>query len=164
MAVSRIRDSECDYWLEGWNQVSLRSRLWTWLSHPVSVSFFECNNFICVCAVFGRHLTRLMILQMFRDGEELLSAQLVSSDNWHVPSMGLVPIAVSNVTYWNRCSVCCFSTTVLSFFLFLLRFWTDAFGTLKEGEGRAIDGKSASDKWMGWWTVFYMAWWVAWSW
>lgn len=47
--------------------------------------------------------------------------------------------------------------------IFKLPFWTDAFGSLKEGEGRAIDGNTASDKWMGWWTVFYMAWWVAWS-
>ena len=42
-------------------------------------------------------------------------------------------------------------------------FWTDAFGALREGEGRAIDGNSAAADWMGWRTVFYMSWWVAWS-
>lgn len=47
--------------------------------------------------------------------------------------------------------------------IFQLPFWTGAFGGLKEGEGRAIDEKSAPSEWMGWWTVFYMAWWVAWA-
>lgn len=47
--------------------------------------------------------------------------------------------------------------------IFQMPFWTDAFGSLKEGEGRAIDGNSADARWMGWWTVFYMAWWVSWS-
>lgn len=51
----------------------------------------------------------------------------------------------------------------LQWSIFQLPFWTDAFGGLKEGEGRAIDGNTASEKWMGWWTVFYMAWWVAWA-
>jgi len=47
--------------------------------------------------------------------------------------------------------------------IFQLPFWTDAFGGLQKGEGAAIDGNTASPDWMGWWTVFYMAWWVAWS-
>lgn len=51
----------------------------------------------------------------------------------------------------------------LQWCIFQVPFWTDAFGGLKAGEGRAIDGKTASPKWMGWWTVFYMAWWVAWA-
>lgn len=40
--------------------------------------------------------------------------------------------------------------------IFQVPFWTDAFGTLKEGEGRAIDGNTADWRWMGWWTTFYM--------
>mmetsp|Transcript_31557 Transcript_31557/g.54899 ORF Transcript_31557/g.54899 Transcript_31557/m.54899 type:complete len:663 (-) Transcript_31557:779-2767(-) len=47
--------------------------------------------------------------------------------------------------------------------IFQLPFWTSAFGGLEEGEGRAIDEKSAPSEWMGWWTVFYMAWWVSWA-
>eukprot|EP00542_Grammatophora_oceanica_P014072 CAMPEP_0194035190 /NCGR_PEP_ID=MMETSP0009_2-20130614/7648_1 /TAXON_ID=210454 /ORGANISM="Grammatophora oceanica, Strain CCMP 410" /LENGTH=917 /DNA_ID=CAMNT_0038676457 /DNA_START=171 /DNA_END=2924 /DNA_ORIENTATION=- len=47
--------------------------------------------------------------------------------------------------------------------LFQINFWTDAFGQLKEGEGRAIDGHAAEDWWMDSWTVFYMAWWTSWS-
>ncbi|KAL7551145.1 hypothetical protein ACHAWF_014345 [Thalassiosira exigua] len=47
--------------------------------------------------------------------------------------------------------------------IFQLPFWTDAFGALREGEGRAVDGNSADPQWMGWWTAFYMAWWVAWA-
>lgn len=47
--------------------------------------------------------------------------------------------------------------------IFQLPFWTDAFGGLREGEGRAIDDNTANAQWMGWWTVFYMAWWVAWA-
>lgn len=47
--------------------------------------------------------------------------------------------------------------------IFQLPFWTDAFGGLREGEGAAIDGKAPNPSWMGWWTVFYMAWWVAWA-
>jgi choline/glycine/proline betaine transport protein len=43
--------------------------------------------------------------------------------------------------------------------LFQLNFWTDAFGQLREGSGRAIDGKAAADWWMDAWTVFYVGWW-----
>jgi choline-glycine betaine transporter len=32
--------------------------------------------------------------------------------------------------------------------LFLLNFWTDAFGQLHEGSGRAVDGKAAEQGWM----------------
>jgi len=51
----------------------------------------------------------------------------------------------------------------LQWCIFQVPFYTDAFAGLKEGEGRASDGKSAPAEWMGWWTVFYMAWWVSWS-
>jgi len=51
----------------------------------------------------------------------------------------------------------------LQWCIFQVPFWTDAFGGLQKGEGGATDGNFASHKWMGWWTVFYMAWWVAWS-
>lgn len=44
--------------------------------------------------------------------------------------------------------------------LFLLNFWTDAFGQLKEGEGRAVDGKASETWWMDTWTVFYIGWYV----
>ena len=47
--------------------------------------------------------------------------------------------------------------------LFQVPFWTDAFGALEEGEGRAIDGNSSATWWIGAWTVFYMAWWVSWA-
>jgi len=46
--------------------------------------------------------------------------------------------------------------------IFLLPFWTDAFGQLKDGEGRSPEGASAT-WWMDSWTVFYMAWWTAWA-
>jgi choline/glycine/proline betaine transport protein len=36
----------------------------------------------------------------------------------------------------------------LSSNLLLLNFWTDAFGQLREGSGRAIDGKAADEGWM----------------
>lgn len=39
-------------------------------------------------------------------------------------------------------------------------FWTDAFGQLNSGEGRATDDLSAETWWMNSWTVFYMAWWT----
>jgi hypothetical protein len=44
-----------------------------------------------------------------------------------------------------------------------LNFWTDAFGQLREGEGRASDGNAPAVWWMDAWTVFYQAWWVSWS-
>lgn len=47
--------------------------------------------------------------------------------------------------------------------IFQVPFWTDAFGQLQDGEGRAQDGNSAHPSWMDWWTVFYMAWWTAWG-
>jgi choline/glycine/proline betaine transport protein len=39
-----------------------------------------------------------------------------------------------------------------------LNFWTDAFGQLRSGNGRSVDGKSAEMWWMDAWTVFYQAW------
>jgi Cys-rich protein (TIGR01571 family) len=47
--------------------------------------------------------------------------------------------------------------------IFLLNFHTDAFGQLKEGEGRAVDGNAAAKWWMDNWTIFYIGWWVAWG-
>lgn len=41
--------------------------------------------------------------------------------------------------------------------LFQVAFWTDAFGSLNAGEGRAVDGNSAATWWIGAWTVFYLA-------
>ena len=43
--------------------------------------------------------------------------------------------------------------------IFQLNFWTDAFGQLREGSGRAIDNKASEDWWMDAWTVFYVGWW-----
>mmetsp|Transcript_22553 Transcript_22553/g.47734 ORF Transcript_22553/g.47734 Transcript_22553/m.47734 type:complete len:642 (+) Transcript_22553:337-2262(+) len=47
--------------------------------------------------------------------------------------------------------------------IFQVPFWTDAFGSLKEGEGRAVDGFSAASWWIGAWTIFYLAWWCSWA-
>lgn len=42
--------------------------------------------------------------------------------------------------------------------VFNLNFWTDAFGQLRDGSGRAIDGKSGDANWMETWTMFIQAW------
>jgi hypothetical protein len=47
--------------------------------------------------------------------------------------------------------------------IFELNFWTDAFGQLRAGEGRAVDGNASSVWWMDAWTIFYQAWWISWS-
>lgn len=47
--------------------------------------------------------------------------------------------------------------------IYQLNFWTDAFGQLREGEGRATDGQAAEAWWMDAWMVFYQAWWIAWA-
>mmetsp|Transcript_20322 Transcript_20322/g.39118 ORF Transcript_20322/g.39118 Transcript_20322/m.39118 type:complete len:830 (-) Transcript_20322:178-2667(-) len=47
--------------------------------------------------------------------------------------------------------------------IFQVPFWTDSFGSLNPGEGRSVDGNSSETWWIGAWTVFYMAWWVAWA-
>jgi choline-glycine betaine transporter len=39
--------------------------------------------------------------------------------------------------------------------IFQLNFWTDAFGQLREGSGRAVDGKAAEQWWADAWLVFY---------
>lgn len=44
-----------------------------------------------------------------------------------------------------------------------LNFWTDAFGQLREGGGRAVDGKASAAWWMDAWMIFYQAWWISWS-
>jgi choline-glycine betaine transporter len=51
----------------------------------------------------------------------------------------------------------------LQYNIFQLNFWTDAFGQLRPGSGRAIDGKAADADWMSSWMVFYLAWAVAWA-
>jgi len=51
----------------------------------------------------------------------------------------------------------------LQYNIFQVPFWTDAFGELEGGEGRATDGNSSAQWFIGAWTVFYMAWWVAWA-
>ena len=51
----------------------------------------------------------------------------------------------------------------LQYNIFKVPFWTDAFGELESGEGRAVDGKASAQWFIGAWTVFYMAWWVAWA-
>jgi hypothetical protein len=51
----------------------------------------------------------------------------------------------------------------LQWSIFQLNFHTDAFGQLAEGSGRAIDGQAAPVWFQDVWTVFYMAWWMAWS-
>jgi choline-glycine betaine transporter len=43
--------------------------------------------------------------------------------------------------------------------MFEINFWTDAFGQLREGSGRAVDGKAADQGWTDAWSVFYAAWW-----
>jgi hypothetical protein len=40
---------------------------------------------------------------------------------------------------------------------FQLPFHTDAFGQLREGEGRAIDDHAAAAWWMDAWTIFYVS-------
>lgn len=51
----------------------------------------------------------------------------------------------------------------LQYNIFKVPFWTDAFGALTPGEGRAVDGNGSASWFIGAWTVFYMAWWVAWA-
>jgi choline-glycine betaine transporter len=41
--------------------------------------------------------------------------------------------------------------------LFQLPFHTDAFGQLREGEGRAVDGNASAEWWMDAWTIFYVS-------
>ena len=41
--------------------------------------------------------------------------------------------------------------------IFQLPFHTDAFGQLREGEGRAIDGNAAAVWWYDAWLVFYVS-------
>jgi choline-glycine betaine transporter len=47
--------------------------------------------------------------------------------------------------------------------IFQMNFQTDAFGQLKEGEGRAVDGLAAEQWWMEAWTIFYWNWWTSWA-
>lgn len=47
--------------------------------------------------------------------------------------------------------------------VFTLNFHTDAFGQLRESEGRAVDGKAAAAWWMDAWTIFYIGSWVSWA-
>ena len=41
----------------------------------------------------------------------------------------------------------------LQWSVYQLNFWTDAFGQLREGEGRAVDGQAAAVWWMDAWYV-----------
>lgn len=44
--------------------------------------------------------------------------------------------------------------------IWLLPFHSDAFGQLREGEGRAIDGAAAATWWFDAWTIFYVSGWI----
>jgi len=44
-----------------------------------------------------------------------------------------------------------------------LNFWVDAFGQLREGEGRTPGTTPGALWWFDAWTIFYMAWWTSWS-
>lgn len=41
--------------------------------------------------------------------------------------------------------------------IFQIPFHTDAFGQLREGEGRAIDGGAAESWWLDGWTILYVS-------
>jgi len=61
-----------------------------------------------------------------------------------------------------------FNLMIQSFGFYLQWFtqigwFTDAFGQLTYGEGRAPDAKGAHNTWMDFWTTFYWGWWIAWS-
>jgi choline-glycine betaine transporter len=45
-----------------------------------------------------------------------------------------------------------------------LPFHTDAFGQLREGEGRAVDGAAAAAWWLDAWTIFYVSGWITSDW
>lgn len=47
--------------------------------------------------------------------------------------------------------------------IFQINFHTDAFGQLREGEGRAVDGNAADETWLDAWTIFYWNWWTSWA-
>lgn len=87
----------------------------------------------------------IQFLSMFGFGLGLveLLLVLVMDDTKYIFNLFVQTIGV----YFQKC-------------LFQIPFWTDAFGQLKPGEGRAIDGQAAPTWWMNSWTVFYMAWWT----
>ena len=43
--------------------------------------------------------------------------------------------------------------------IFQMNTWTDAFGQLRPGNGRAVDGGASPTWFMDSWVVFYQAWW-----
>lgn len=49
--------------------------------------------------------------------------------------------------------------TYLQSSILQLNFWTDAFGQLREGSGRAVDGKAAEQWWYSEWLNFGQSWW-----
>ena len=57
----------------------------------------------------------------------------------------LAPLSHTSLSY-------ALHVTDFQFCIFQVPFWTDAFGGLQEGEGRAVDGNSASATWMEGWS------------
>jgi choline-glycine betaine transporter len=58
----------------------------------------------------------------------------------------LLNLQVQEVGYYAQTSI------------FQLNLWTDTFGQLREGAGRAIDGKASEDWWAAYWIVRFQAW------
>jgi hypothetical protein len=73
-----------------------------------------------------------------------------------------LPSAYSFMESRNRVTISQVTGMQTQYNIFLVNFCTDAFGQLREGEGRAIDDRAAEQCWMDAWTIFYMAWWTSW--
>uniref|UniRef100_A0A7S1BLI8 Uncharacterized protein n=1 Tax=Corethron hystrix TaxID=216773 RepID=A0A7S1BLI8_9STRA len=88
--------------------------------------------------------------------------QFLSKLGFGIGMVLLVLVFCMEKTYYLLNVIIQMLGTYLQYGVFLLPFWTDAFGGLKDGEGRAPEG-AAETWWMDGWTVFYMAWWTAWA-
>jgi choline-glycine betaine transporter len=132
-------------------------------------------------------LQRLGWVDPEREGDDLKSAQVWTI--WIITLFATISVIsglslgikiLSNIAFYLGCLILflCFTMektyyllnlivqtagTYMQWNIFQMPFWTDAFGALKSGEGRSVDGKSGADWWIGGWSVFYMAWWVAWA-
>jgi choline-glycine betaine transporter len=71
--------------------------------------------------------------------------------------LAFVVFAIDDSKYVLNLS-CQAAGTYLQMGTFQLNFWTEAFGQLREGSGRSVDGLSAEQWWMEAWNTFSQAW------
>lgn len=129
-----------------------------WTSEALANDYYHTRTLESAMVWMVTLLTIISVVSGLHGGVRVLSVLAVSLG----AILSLLLLFLDHTTFLLNLQV-----QELGYFLqhsiFELNLWTDAFGQLKSGTGRAIDGKASAQWWMDAWMIFYQAWWVSWS-